>query len=195
MKSILFSKSGHETGQAQCGGGCHLDASVEWPEDAEGNRCLHLMTFPAQWIDSNSPMWLSVFMPCKIQDTFYHWDLLAASKDNTSRVILHNNSGEYRNEFADLNVRPFVMSVKVDDTADSDKVFKSKISQEIAWLQDIDELHNVECQIMFDGDDLDSVFGGDLGLFTDGYVYIFLPTPPLGNPVLHDVGKLTFQFS
>jgi len=134
-------------------------------------------------------------MQYKGSDPYFHWEILTPGEANTSVIVVHDNKSEPINLFEPLKTEEVLIEEIVTDEIDASEKFESKISDHIAWLQDEDKVDDCKCLAMINGDDFDNAFGGDVGLFSDGYVYLFFYENETFLESNDNAGKITFQFS
>ena len=194
-KKLTFKPELATADDAHIAGGCALSEGVQWPLDLAGKPQLHLITIPMNWIVEKSPGWISIFTPYNLDDTFLHWENLTPDEKNISSVIFHANDGKYRNEYSKELSTAKVILLDEDSALDSPTNFCSKIYGVPAWLQDVDVMQGYQSVLAFTGDDVDIGFPEEIGIFSDGIVYVFLKDgfQYCANPSVQ--GFITFQFT
>ncbi len=195
MKNIIFNNpSTSACFSAYYGGKCGLPTNIKWPVDKDGYPLLHLATHPGSWISELATLHVSIFTPFDVKDCFKHWDLLTTEPSNPSKIIIHDNSGDLRDEFSEMYKNSGELQLNIDERLDSTSAFCSKISTDIAWLQDVDAINNHQCLSMLDGSEFDNTYT-EPAIFTDGYIYCFFrkswETAQQGDCI----GAIAFQFS
>lgn len=180
--------------EAYIGGGCNLAPTIIWPKDMNGNPCMHIATFPCKFFDKNSgERFISVFIP--YADRYYYKQIRGEIVDNFSSIIVHDNSGEERNEFTDPTIKTFPKAAVVigRDIEDSEEVCGSKIFHVPAWLQGEEIYIDHQCKISLYGNDVSSAFEEERGLFSDGVIFLYVNKNYLKFPLGSQVGKLIWQ--
>ena len=193
MKKIIIKASQVNLDLAHMAGGCKLPKEIEWPVDTNGRKLLHLATFPLNLFINESDKWISIFSPFDLNDTFSHWENLVPDNTNESAVIVHDNSGEDRNEFEVEISNAKAIEIYEDGIEDNEKNLSSKIWGVPVWLQDEDAIENHTCILSLNGNDIDIGFPEECGIFSDGIVYVFLNKNIKTD--LYSHGKITFQFT
>ncbi|MDU9405382.1 DUF1963 domain-containing protein [Pseudomonas sp. zfem004] len=194
MRKLIFKPDAVSTQDPHVGGGCALPNDFAWPKDSKGKALLHLMTFPAGWVEEDAEGWLSLFTPYDQQDTYLHWEELTIDGENESVVIYHDNCGHVRNEYGDLSPARKI-ELEVSSAAEADKDFTSRAGGAIAWVQDVESLSGSNCRMMINGDDIDVGFAEESGIFSDGVVYVFLKDNFQLDSRPSVQGIMSFQFS
>lgn len=169
-----------------------MPETMKWPLDSDGNPLLHILTVPAAWIEARSNLWISIFIPFDTPDSLLHWDLLTASDENTSAIIIHSNEGVESNKF---DMESNSKLVQIGGVGENEEEFVSKISVNIDWLQGPEGFSGQSCRFMLNGDDFDFSFGMDVGIFSGGFLYILLPDNERCETEKISGGKVLFQFS
>jgi hypothetical protein len=183
-----------KVGEAFVGGMCNLAEAIPWPLDSKQRPCMHLMTLPCSFFDKkNSHLFLSVFIP--YADDLYYKDLRGSFEENASAVIIHDNSGQERNEFNDPSVksRATAMGVEIRDEDDEPDICGSKIFHVPGWLQDEELIEGYSCKLSVYGNDFSAAFEETRGLFSDGVVFIFVKDTYQIETYGSIVGKLIWQ--
>lgn len=195
IKKLQFTNEKATLSDAHAAGGCLMPSSISWPVDDKESPQLHLITIPIDWIVEGSAGWISIFTPYSLSDNFVHWESLTTDIKNKSVAIIHNNNSLPRNEYQkEISTAKRIFLVKTSEI-DTNKNFDSKILGEPAWLQDQDSIDNYKCVLAINGDDIDTGFPEEPGIFSDGMIYLFLKNG-YENCVKPSVqGLITFQFS
>lgn len=195
IKKMVFTNDPVGLEQPHAGGGCLLPASFPWPKDRTGKDLLHVLTIPADWLIDSQCGWLSLFSPFSSEDPYLHWDELTTEGDNQSVVLFHDNKGKNRDKHHEPLSQARSITLNFLSEPDTTKNFVSKIYGVLAWLQDVEEIADHRCVFAVNGDDLDSVFTEEPGIFSDGMLYVFLRDDFHlgGRPSVQ--GQITFQFT
>jgi hypothetical protein len=194
-KELVFTSDPADLTQAHAGGGCCLPREFAWPKTKGGERLLHLLTIPTQWVVEGTAGWISVFIPYSREDSYLHWEALTADGDNESVLLIHDNSGDGRNEYATTISPARRVHFRVVEGVDSNKNFCSKVYGVPAWLQDKEDIAGYRCMFALNGSDIDIAFKEEPGIFSDGVVYGFLKDGFESAPRPSNQGKVTFQFT
>lgn len=174
------------------GGGCNLDSSIDWPNDAGMQPCMHLLTVPCKFFDKNySERFISVFIP--YADRKFYKQI--RGEENHTSIIIHDDSGTYRNEYFNDEVTtiPRALSVEIRSEEDSQELCTSKIFNVPGWLQGEIVFSNHRCVFSMYGNDFSSAFTEPWGLFFDGVAYVFVKENYKNEKNGSDVGKLFLQ--
>lgn len=176
------------------GGGCYLSEEIEWPKDKNNVPCMHLGTFPCQMFDKECmDKFISVFIP--YADRYYYKQIRGDISENYTAIIVHENLGPLRNEFSNPTVKSFAKAVQVvkSDSQDSEDICGSKIFNVPGWLQGEENYPNHSCKISIYGNDFDSAFEEQWGLFSDGVIFLFVENQYCKIAIGSQIGKLIWQ--